>query len=87
MMANKNNAVLYTGVTNCITSRVRQHKKGTIDGFTKKYKCTKLVFAESTSDILAAIEREKEIKGWKREKKNKLVETINPNWMDLSSEL
>ncbi len=87
MMTNKMNNVLYTGVTGDLIRRVEEHKNGRVEGFTKKYKCTKLVFVENVGYIDNAIEREKEIKGWKRDKKNRLVESMNPNWKDLSNEL
>ncbi len=86
-MTNTHNTVLYTGVTNDLIRRVEEHKEGKVKGFTKKYKCTKLVFVESTPDAMSAIEREKEIKGWNRNKKNELVNSINPNWSDLSFEM
>ncbi len=78
---------LYVGVTNNLERRLYQHKEKLIDGFTKKYNLTKLVYCEHGNDILGAIKREKEIKGWKREKKIKLIETKNPEWEDLSINL
>ena len=84
MMTNKDNRVLYTGVTNNIGRRVYEHQNGLVDGFTKKYKTTKLVYAEIFDRMIDAITREKAIKGILRSKKNKLIETINPNWQDLS---
>ena len=83
ILTNKNNKVMYIGMTNNLIRRVYEHKNGLINGFTKKYNITKLVYFEHTSDINAAIKREKEIKKWRREKKNNLVESINPNWYDL----
>jgi putative endonuclease len=77
---------LYTGVTNDLIRRVCEHKNKIIDGFTKKYNITKLVFYEETKDIRAAIEREKQIKGWLRSKKIALIESVNPKWEDLSKE-
>ena len=76
--------VLYVGVTNNLERRMYEHKHKLIPGFTKKYNVTILVFFEETSDILAALAREKEIKGWTREKKLALIETNNPTWRDLS---
>ncbi len=84
MMTNQNNRVLYTGVTNDLTRRVYEHRAKKIQGFTAKYNVDKLVFFETTSDIVAAITREKEIKGWTRAKKNALVDSLNPAWRDLS---
>jgi len=77
---------LYTGVTIDLIRRVCEHKNKIIDGFTKKYNITKLVFYEETKDIRAAIEREKQIKGWLRSKKIALIESVNPKWEDLSKE-
>ncbi len=75
---------LYTGVTNDLMRRVYEHKNKMIDGFTKKYNITKLVYYEETDDVQAAIAREKQIKGWLRRKKIALIESINPEWKDLS---
>ena len=77
---------LYTGVTNDLVQRVYQHKKGLIEGFTKKYKIDRLVYFEETPYVNAALEREHEIKGWVREKKVKLIESENPGWKDLSED-
>ena len=84
MMTNYTNKVLYIGVTNDLERRVREHKSGLIPGFTQKYNCKKLVYYESFSDIEQAIRREKLLKEYRREKKNQLVESINPDWKDLS---
>ena len=86
ILTNWNNRVMYVGVTNNLERRIYEHKNKVLDGFTKKYKVDKLVYFEQTSDIRAAIEREKQIKGWLREKKNALVEIVNPEWKDLSLE-
>ncbi|MBQ3045006.1 MAG: GIY-YIG nuclease family protein [Clostridia bacterium] len=86
IMTNKNNQVMYVGVTNDIYRRVEEHKAKKIDGFTKKYNVTKLVYCESTAYVENAIEWEKKIKGWTRAKKNALVESLNPEWKDLSEE-
>jgi len=75
---------LYTGVTNNLIRRVYEHKNKMIDGFTKKYNLTNLVYFEETGDILSAITREKQIKGWLRKKKIVLIESVNPEWGDLS---
>ena len=75
---------MYIGVTNNLQRRLYEHKSNRIDGFTKKYNVHKLVYYESTTDVNRAIAREKELKGWRREKKNNLVISINPNWKDLS---
>ena len=77
---------LYTGVTNNLERRVFEHKNHLVEGFTTKYKITKLVYFEETGDVTAAIAREKQIKGWLRRKKVALIESVNPEWQDLSSE-
>ena len=83
---NKYNSVVYTGMTNNLEKRIYQHKNKIIDGFTKRYNVNKLVYFEMAEDVKSAIEREKQIKGWTREKKNSLIENVNPTWSDLSSE-
>ena len=83
IMTNKNNSVLYTGVTNDLMRRVYEHKSKLIDGFTKKYKIDKLVFYEIYHEANDAIAREKQIKGGSRAKKVKLIEDINKSWDDL----
>jgi putative endonuclease len=75
---------LYTGVTDDLVQRVFEHKDKLIEGFTKKYNITSLVYYEVTSDIQAAIQREKQVKGWLRRRKIALIETTNPEWKDLS---
>ena len=75
---------LYTCVTDDLIRRVYEHKNKLIEGFTKKYNITRLVYYEITSDIQAAIQREKQIKGWLRKKKIALIEATNPKWEDLS---
>jgi putative endonuclease len=84
MMTNKSRAVLYTGLTNSLMRRVWQHQNGAIEGFTKNYRTNRLVYYACFNHPRDAIAREKEIKGWRRAKKNALVETMNPKWVDLS---
>ena len=84
-MTNKSRT-LYTGITNDLERRVYEHKNKLIEGFTRKYNITKLVYYEETSDVRVAIEREKQIKGWLRNKKIALIETVNPQWVDLSED-
>ena len=84
LLTNWNNKVMYLGVTNNLKRRIYEHKNKLIKGFTEKYNLNKLVFFEETQDITSAIAREKEIKKWRREKKNQLVNRMNPNWKDLS---
>ena len=86
ILTNWNNRVMYIGVTNHLERRVFEHKNKLIDGFTKKYNVNKLVYFEQTSDVKPAIEREKQLKGLLRAKKNALVEKVNPEWRDLSME-
>ena len=84
LLTNWNNKVIYIGVTNNLERRIYEHKNKLIKGFTEKYNVNKLVYFEETQDINAAIEREK--KKWRREKKNQLVNIMNPKWADLSSD-
>lgn len=75
---------LYIGMTNNIYRRTNEHKQGINDGFTKKYGCNKLVYYEMYDYVYHAIAREKILKSWKRNKKEQLIKTINPQWKDLS---
>ena len=84
IITNKTNRVLYTGVTNDLERRLYEHKEKLVEGFTRKYNVNKLVFYEICADIESAIAREKQIKGWLRRKKVALVESVNPEWRDLS---
>jgi putative endonuclease len=86
-MTNRSRVVLYTGVTNSLQRRVWFHRNNAIKSFTKTYKVDRLVYYEQFSEALDAISREKQIKGWRREKKNELVQTKNPFWKDLGFEL
>ncbi|MGN0520225.1 MAG: GIY-YIG nuclease family protein [Candidatus Fimenecus sp.] len=83
ILTNKTDKVMYIGVTNDIVRRVYEHRNHMLDGFTAKYNVTKLVYVESAPDVRDAIQREKQLKGWTRAKKNALVETVNPKWEDL----
>ena len=85
IMASKSRHI-HTGVTNDIERRVKEHKSGEIDGFTRKYKINRLVYRERFHYIDNAIAREKEIKGWDRAKRVALIESENPTWEDLSRE-
>ncbi len=85
ILANKYKTI-YTGVTNNIFRRVGEHKVGLVPGFTKKYGIDRLVYLEETDDVKAAITREKQIKGWLRTKKVALIESVNPDWKDLSED-
>ena len=84
ILSNMTNVAIYTGVTNDLVRRVYEHKhEFDPKSFTSRYKIHKLVYYEATSDVRSAIAREKQIKGWTRAKKNKLIEEENPNWLDL----
>ena len=86
ILTNKYNTVVYIGVTNNLERRLYEHKNHLVDGFTTRYNLNKLVYFETTSDVSSAIEREKQIKGWKRDRKNALIESVNPKWNDLSAD-
>jgi putative endonuclease len=83
IMTNKS-GTLYTGVTNNLERRVYEHKNKLMPGFTSKYNITKLIYYEEGNDVNAAFAREKQIKGWLRAKKIALIESVNPEWHDLS---
>ncbi|MBQ3703353.1 MAG: GIY-YIG nuclease family protein [Oscillospiraceae bacterium] len=85
ILSNDTNVCLYTGVTNDLVRRLYEHKNN-LDpqSFTAQYHIHKLVYYEESSDAYAAITREKQIKGWNRKRKNKLIESMNPQWRDLS---
>ena len=77
---------LYTGVTNDLKRRVWEYKQKLVSGFAKRYNVSRLVYFEETSDVYAAISREKQIKAWRREKKVALIESVNRDWRDLSAD-
>ena len=83
ILASRKHGTLYIGVTNDLVRRVYEHKKDVIRGFTSRYRVHLLVWFESYDDITNAITREKELKTWRREWKINLIETSNPNWVDL----
>jgi len=83
IMTNKNNTVLYTGVTNNLKRRVYEHKAKLVEGFTKRYNIDKLVYYEIFEDSYNAIAREKQIKGGSRQKKIDLIKSMNKEWKDL----
>lgn len=86
IMSNKSRT-LYTGVTNDLIRRVFEHKNKLTDGFTKKYNLNQLVWYEVADEPESAITREKQIKGWLRQRKISLIEEMNPEWDDLSKEI
>ena len=83
IMVSKKNGTLYIGVTNNLIRRVWEHKNNAQEGFTKKYGVHRLVWCEATTEIEAAIQREKQIKKWRKQWKVNLIEKENPNWDDL----
>jgi len=86
-MSNDTNTVTYTGVTNDLFRRINEHKTKAVQGFTSKYNINKLVFFEFGESIEAVNMREKQIKGWNREEKVKLIKSMNPDWHDLYQDL
>jgi putative endonuclease len=87
IITNRDNAVLYTGETDDLKRRIYEHKERFVPGFSKRYNASKLVFYEVADDRLAAVGREKQIKGWLRTKKIKLIESFNSLWKDLYDEI
>ena len=82
ILTNKSNRVLYIGMTNNIQRRIYEHKNKLVEGFSSKYNLNKLVYFETTTDVSAAIEREKVLKKWSRIKKCNLIQIQNPSWQD-----
>jgi putative endonuclease len=78
---------LYIGITNSLFRRVLEHKEGKIEGFTKKYACCRFVYYEHYQNVYNAINREKELKKWRREKKENLIKQLNPHWNDLYNDV
>ena len=87
ILASMKNGTLYVGETNNLLRRIYEHKNDLVDGFTKKYKVHKLVYYEEINDTSTAIQREKQIKKWKRQWKINLIEKNNPEWKDLYYDL
>ncbi len=87
IVTNKNNTVLYTGVTSDLIKRIDQHKNKAVKGFATKYNCNKLVYYESGNGMEGCILREKQIKAGSRKNKFKLIEEINPEWKDLYDDI
>lgn len=86
IMASPNNGVLYIGVTNDLVRRVWEHKNNKGSSFTTRYNCVKLVYYEDYNNISTAIEREKNLKNWKRSWKDELIYSVNPDMRDLSED-
>ena len=83
ILASRHRGTLYVGVTSDLGRRIGEHRSGLVEGFTKRYGVHRLVYAEEHADIRDAIQREKQIKGWRREWKVRLIEADNPEWRDL----
>ncbi len=83
IVTNRPQGTLYTGVTASLAKRIYEHKSGAVKGFSSKYNCNRLVYYELHATMLQAITREKQIKGWLRNKKITLIESMNPQWKDL----
>jgi putative endonuclease len=87
ILTNKSNKVLYIGVTSNLPKRIYEHKEKKIEGFTQKYNVDKLVYFEQTENVMSALNREKQLKNWRREWKINLINGFNPEWKDLSDEI
>jgi len=83
ILANRRNGTLYIGVTNDLVRRIYEHKNDLVPGFTKTYHVHSLVYYEQTNDVMSALNREKQLKWWRRSWKIALIEEINPDWKDL----
>mgnify|MGYP006449221725 CR=1 FL=1 len=87
ILTNAGNSVVYVGVTNDIERRMSEHRSGLIPGFTRRYRLNKLIYNEQCSTVDDAIAREKQLKSWRRAKKEQLITGINPEWHDLAGDL
>jgi putative endonuclease len=87
IVTNKHDSVLYIGVTSNLEGRIFEHRERLTEGFTKRYQVTKLIYYEDYPDPVSAIAREKQLKGWRREKKIALIQKRNPRWIDLFDEI
>ena len=87
ILASGRNGTLYVGVTNNLARRVTEHKSGAVPGFTRQYGVDQLVYFEEYASVLEAREREYKMKRWRRDWKLELIEKLNPNWRDLSSDI
>ena len=86
IVGNKSATAIYIGVTNNIQRRIAEHKLGTIPGYTQRYRCNRLLYFEEHQNVKHAIAREKELKGWKRERKESLIVSQNPHRIDLAGD-
>ena len=87
IITNKHESVLYIGITNSLSRRLSEHRRGEIPGFTADDRCNRLIYYEHYQDVNQAIAREKQLKRWSRAKKVALIERMNPRWLDLSAEV
>ena len=87
ILASRRNGTLYVGVTSDLVKRIEEHRQKLVDGFTKEYEVSNLVYYETFEDIRDAIVREKRIKGWKRKWKTELIQASNPYWRDLYEDI
>jgi len=87
ILASRRNGTLYVGVTSDLIKRIEEHRQKLVDGFTKKYKITTLVYFETFEDIRDAVIRERQIKEWKRKWKTELIQSVNPYWRDLYEDI
>ena len=87
ILASRRNGTLYVGVTSDLVKRVEEHRQKLVDGFTKRYSLTRLVYFEMFEDIKDAITRERHLKEWKRKWKTELIQSINPYWRDLYEDI
>jgi putative endonuclease len=85
ILASRKNGTLYIGITGNLLQRIEQHKSLAVPGFTRRYRVTNLIYVEMFADVNEAIAREKQLKGWNRAWKIKLIERSNPNWSDFDS--
>ncbi len=85
IISNATHTTIYIGITNDLERRLYEHRSKEVKGFSARYRLTDLVYYESFPDPVSAIAREKQLKGWRREKKEKLIERLNPGWHDLSA--
>ena len=86
ILANKTDSTVYIGMTSDLMRRLQEHRNDLIKGFTKTYHVHKLVYYETFRDVREAIAREKQLKGWRRARKNELIESVNPSWEDLAGD-
>ncbi len=87
ILASKKDGVLYVGVTSNLERRIWEHRNNVVEGFTSEYHVHVLVYYEQTENVMSALEREKQLKRWRREKKVWLIEKVNPDWEDLYEKL